>query len=68
MGETIKATIGQWADYLVFDPDGLTGEPRFELCGEKRPLAEGYAMFFSAIGPKLTEMIVQNLDERETDE
>lgn len=50
-------TIGQYADYLVFDPDGLSGEPRYEVCGEKRPLAEGYAMFFSLVGPTVAEML-----------
>lgn len=58
----MKAVIGAWADYLVFDPDGLTGEPRFEVCGEKRPLAEGYAFFFSAIGPALSAEIIQKMD------
>jgi hypothetical protein len=55
-------TIGQWADYLVFDPDGLTGEPRYEVGGKRRPLSEGYAMFFSAVGPELTKIIVQKMD------
>lgn len=53
----MKITIGAYADYLVFDPDGLTGEPRYEVCGEKRPLEEGYAMFLSAVGPSVAEMI-----------
>lgn len=59
----MEATIGQYADYLVFDPDGLSGEPRYEVCGETRPLAEGYAMFFSVVGPELTEMTIQEMDK-----
>lgn len=59
----MKATIGQWADYLVFDPDGLTGEPRYEVGGKKRPIAEGYAMFFSMVGPAMTELIVRKMDK-----
>lgn len=41
-GEVVEATIGQYADYFCYDPDGLTnnGVPKFIGCSPSDSLGD----------------------------
>jgi hypothetical protein len=65
-GEPIKATIGQYAEYLVYDPEGLGGEPRIfmrgrewtqeEIAAEQKIMRAGRALFGDWIIDRVKEM------------